>query len=422
MASLYDELLAQLGKQASSSETVKQSIADLDTDEIMVLANELATLTNDPELAAMAKVLPVYASGGNVDNQIAVEQAISNVKPGELPVINEESEPLVSGPGGEGDATDVVASDETARQEKIAEDPEETEENKKKEDDSEKKEVPADKDKDKGEGEEEEVTATEVLYQILKEGAALEEMIEVRASEMLEDWVKLAEDYEVAREVVDATAAQLSGGNAIKAHEYSEQMMDKVKTVAAAKDVPMSEAAQAVSGEVLNLAKKVASTQYNSYGSDLNKLAEYSLALEDEYEKVAEQIGETAEAIIREMGMKQGLTDPKLFEFVQRSMDTVKTHAAKNNINLAQAAQAFVAGATGSGVGYVEPIIPSPSQAPSPVKQPINSNQTQDPDKFVPQMVAGADPQALEAAKEAEVKDYIKAMLKEAMLKGLQLK
>jgi len=406
MVSLYEELLSNLGKQASTSDTIKQGIQDLDTNELMVLANELAALTGDSDLAAMAKILPVYSSGsGNVEENIQTEQAIHNVDPNIT--AQEAEEPLVTGPGGEYNALSATASDEEEDTKK-----KEDEEDDAKEEDAKKKE---DEEEDK------EVSASEVLFNILKEGAALEDLIEVRASEMVEAMIKQAEDYEVARQIVDG-AAQALDANPIKAYEYSEQMMDKVKTVAAKKDVPMSEAAQAVTAEVLTVAAGInsAGTDKVAYMSNLDELSVYASQLEHEYEKVAEAIGETAEAMIREQGMKMGLQEPKLFDFVSRSMDKVKTLAAQKNINLAQAAKEFLMGGTGSQFGYVEPTMPSPSVAPSPVKAPINSNQTQAPDQYFAQMAANADPQIADIAtqKEAAVRDYVKELIKSAMVSG----
>ena len=103
-------------------------------------------------------------------------------------------------------------------------------------------------------------------------------------------------------------------------------------------------------------------------------------------------------------------------------MDAIKTLAAKRDLNLAQAAQAFLAGDTGSTTGVVEPTVPSPSQVPSPAKAPINSNQTQSPDALIPEMVAPADPQVAAAAEEekkAELSAFIKSLVKEAMLEAV---
>ena len=398
MASLYEELLSNLGKQASTSDTIKQGIQDLDTNELMVLANELASLTGDNELASMARILPVYSSGsGNVEENIQTEQAIHNVDPNVLSL--EVDEPLVTGPGGEYDALSATAADEEKEGDEEGEEEDEA-------------------DKEKEEEGSKETSASEVLFNILKEGAALEDLIEVRASQMVEAMIKEAEDYEVARQIVDG-AAQALDANPIKAYEYSEQMMDKVKTVAAKKDVPMSEAAQAVTSEVLTVAAGMHSggVEKSSYTSNLNELNVYASQLEQEYEKVAEAIGETAEAMIREQGMKMGLQEPKLFDFVSRSMDKVKTLAAQKNINLAQAAQEFLMGGTGSQFGYVEPTMPSPSVAPSPVKAPINSNQTQSPDQYFAQMAANADPQ-IATQKEAAIREYVKGLIKSAMVSG----
>lgn len=429
MASLYDELLSQIGKEASSSETIKQGVEDLSTDELVVLANELASLTGDEELIQMAKILPVYSSGSGspTDAEIEVEQKIQNIEPEDVPVESDQEDPIVPGPGGEGDAVDVVASREDTEdsgEEKIAE-PRASEilhtilkEAAAQEEAQEKTAKPS---------------ATEVLYSILKEAAAqeaIDELVEKRAAEMVEALYKEAADAEEARNIVDEVAVALTN-NPVKAYEYSEQMMDKAKTIAAAKDVSMATAAAAVGSKVLDMASKTEGFQdegaeekgaYTAW-DHLSKLAEVSSALESSYEKIAEEIGETAEAIIRAVGEQQGLTGPKLYDFVQRSMEEVKTLAAQNDINLARAAQLFIEGGAGSGAGYVEPTVPSPSVAPSPAKAPVNSNQTQDPDKYIPEMVAPADPQVVEEnteTKEAEVKEYIKNLLKEAMFKGLQ--
>ncbi len=435
MPSLYEELLSSLGKEAStstSSDVIKESIESFNNEELITLANELAVLTGDKDLESMAKIIPVYSSGvpgGSIEQEIKTEQVIQNVDP-----VVGEIEPLVTGPGGEGDATNVTASSKSSLEEKIAEEEEDKKEEEAKEEgkeeEEEAKEEKEDKEENKEEGEE--LTATEVLYSILKEGASIEELIEVRAAEMVQDLIKQAEDYEVAREIVDNTAQQLAP-DPMKAYEYSEQLMDKVKTVAAAKDVPMSEAAQAVSGEVMRLAggeqKAASSTSSTSSNYSLDELESYAYTLEQEYEKLAEAIGETAEALIREQGIRQGLQDPKLFEYVSRAMEEVKTIAAKKNINLAQAAKEYLVGSTGSTSGYVEPTVLSPTQAPSPVKAPINSNVTQSPDKLFPQMVAPVDPQGVSEAvedvvpqlKQAEVRDYLKSILKEAITKGLSI-
>lgn len=389
MASLYDELLANIGKTAST-DNVKQGIQSFSSDELIRLAEDLAVISKDKDLAEMAKLLPVYSANQSVEEKIDTEQIIQSVKPSEAPIGDDNKDDIA-----------LMASTSAAGAEKLAGDKKEEEE-------------------------EEEVTATEALYAILKQGAALEEMIEVRASEMAYDMIKQAEDYEVARQITEEAAVALSD-NPVKAHEYSEQMMDKARTVAAANDIPMSDAAAVVATKVVETAKTAGLIR-----PDLNKeasvldyfdtLDKYATELEFEYEKVAEAIMDAAESLVLEHGIQQGLSEPELFEYTRGSMDAIKTLAAKRDLNLAQAAQAFLAGDTGSTTGVVEPTVPSPSQVPSPAKAPINSNQTQSPDALIPEMVAPADPQVAAAAEEekkAELSAFIKSLVKEAMLEAV---
>jgi hypothetical protein len=481
MASLYDELLANIGKTAST-DNVKQGIQSFSSDELIRLAEDLAVISKDKDLAEMAKLLPVYSANQSVEEKIDTEQIIQSVKPSEAPIGDDNKDDIA-----------LMASTSAAGAEKLAGDKKEDEEEEEK------------KKKDEEE-EEEEVTATEALYAILKQGAALEEMIEVRASEMAYDMIKQAEDYEVARQITEEAAVALSD-NPVKAHEYSEQMMDKARTVAAANDIPMSDAAAVVATKVVetaktagliqsdlnkeaakietakgvinipdelmgkldmgnldaagrealergklleminetkqhNLIKKLglggaaaaatAGTGYGVYNAINQKeasvldyfgtLDKYATELESEYEKVAEAIMDAAESLVLEHGIQQGLSEPELFEYTRVSMDAIKTLAAKRDLNLAQAAQAFLAGDTGSTTGVVEPTVPSPSQVPSPAKAPINSNQTQSPDALIPEMVAPADPQVAAAAEEekkAELSAFIKSLVKEAMLEAV---
>jgi len=485
MASLYDELLANIGKTAST-DSVKQGIQSFSSDELIRLAEDLAVISKDKDLAEMAKLLPVYSANQSVEEKIDTEQIIQSVKPGDAPVGDDNKDDIA-----------LMASTGTSGTEKTAGDKKEDE------DEEEKKEKDEEEEKKEKDEEEEEVTATEALYTILKQGAALEEMIEVRASEMAYDMIKQAEDYEVARQITEEAAVALSD-NPVKAHEYSEQMMDKARTVAAANDIPMSDAAAAVATKVVetaktagligpdlnkeaakietakgvinipdelmgkfdmgnldaagrealergklleminetkqhNLIKKLglggaaaaatAGTGYGVYNAINQKeasvldyfgtLDKYATELESEYEKVAEAIMDAAESLVLEHGIQQGLSEPELFEYTRVSMDAIKTLAAKRDLNLAQAAQAFLAGDTGSTTGVVEPTVPSPSQVPSPAKAPINSNQTQSPDALIPEMVAPADPQVAAAAEEekkAELSAFIKSLVKEAML------
>ncbi len=480
MASLYDELLANIGKTASA-DSVKQGIQSFSSDELIRLAEDLAVISKDKDLAEMAKLLPVYSANQSVEEKIDTEQIIQNVKTDVAPVGDDNKDDIA-----------LMASSDTPGTEKIAEDKEEEkkEEEKKEEKEEEKKD--------------EEVTATEALYAILKQGAAVEELIEVRATELAYDMIKQAEDYEVARKITEEAAVALSD-NPVKAYEYSEQMMDKARTVAAANDIPMSDAAAAVATKVVetaktagllnpalskeaakittdggtinipdelvgkldmgnldaagrealeharlaemiketkqhNLIKKLglggaaaaatAGAGYGVYNAVTNKeafeyfdtLDKYATELESEYEKVAEAIMDAAEAMVLEYGMQQGLKEPELFEYIRVSMDAIKTLAAKRDLNLAQAAQAFLAGDTGSVTGVVEPTVPSPSQVPSPAKAPINSNQTQSPDALIPEMVAPADPQVMaiaEEEKKAELTAFIKSLVKEAMLEAV---
>ena len=60
--SFYDDLIADITKQASAPEDVSKKVNDMDTNELVRLATELAGLTGDEDLARMAQILPVYAS------------------------------------------------------------------------------------------------------------------------------------------------------------------------------------------------------------------------------------------------------------------------------------------------------------------------------------------------------------------------
>lgn len=420
MSSLYDQLLANIGKTASA-DNIKKGLQDFSNEDLIILAEELAVMGKDADLANMAKILPVYGDNQKTDAQIETEQIIQNVPTVVGEVADETKNEMT-----------MLASKENRHTEKLAEDSEEDKEEDKKEEKEEDKEDKEEEKKDEEKEEEKksqeeasgmEVTATEQLMAILKEGAALEELIELRAAAMVEDLLKQAEDYEIARAVVDQAADQLTD-NPMKAHEYSEQMMDKARTVAAAKDIPMSEAAQAVAETVVETAKTAGlidvSMSKNAF-SYLSELDKYAAELEAAYEKIAEEIGDAAEAMLVENGMKMGLQDPQLHEYVRRGMEEIRTLAAKRDINLAQAAQAYLAGDTGSVSGIVEPTSPAPSQAPSPAKTPINSNQTQSPDEHIVEMVAPADPSVMAAAetKEAADKEDFKAILKEALTSAL---
>ena len=66
MSTLYDELLANIRKTAST-EDIKKGLQEFSNDELVILAEELATISKDPDIAAMAKILPVYNSAKNVD-------------------------------------------------------------------------------------------------------------------------------------------------------------------------------------------------------------------------------------------------------------------------------------------------------------------------------------------------------------------
>lgn len=413
---LYRELMSNIGKEAST-DFMKNGIEDLDNDQLIALAGELASLSGDEDLAEMARILPVYASGspgGQSEHEINIEQKILNTNPDPIP----EEEPLVTGPGGEADAVINVTASANETDMEVE-------------------------------------SATSILYQILKEGAELEEMVEKRAYEMANDMTKEATEFAVARELLDGVAARLAG-TPQKALDYSNHMMEQARTVAAKTTVPIVDAAHAVASEVM--AKVQGAGSYlgavpanpltrgeaianvgagigvgaiggNIYGSNkeafsvLDELAKESYAVENYYEKIAEAIGETAEALITQYGVSQGLADVKLFDFVQKEMLQVKTLAAKQGTNLAQAAQAYLAGIRGTVTGSLEPIVPSPSQMPSAVKAPINSNQTQSPDAVFPQMLANVDPQAVALGaqvKAAAMDEMVKNLLKEAMLAELQ--
>lgn len=410
MSTLYDELLANIRKTAST-EDIKKGLQDFSNDELVILAEELSAISKDTDLASMAKILPVYNAEQKTEQVIETEQLIQNV-PND--VITK----------GEGDITVVAAEGEMKEEDREDIKAEIVKEVK----DEVKEEIIEEvKDEVKEEVKEEiveedgpvmEATATEILTAILKEGAALEELIEVRAAEMVEQILKEAEDYEVARAVVEEAAGVLTD-NPIKAHEYSEQMMDKARTVASAQDVPVSEAAAAVATQVVETAKTaglIEVTQEKSASAySFSELSKISSVLEDEYEKVAEAIMDAAEAMVLEAGMAQGLQDAKLYEFVRQHLDAIKTLAAKRDINLAQAAEAYLSGDTGSVSGVVEPVAPSPSQAPSPAKAPINSNVTQNPDEYIAEMIAPADPSVVTEEKKAALASFLKGLFKEAL-------
>lgn len=379
MGTLYDELLASLTKQASSTEdTIKQGVADLDNNELLVLASELAELTGDSELAEMAKLLPVYGSG-QVDKDIQTEQVINNAEPEVKP----EEEVVVE--AAEGDEDEEKSGDD-----------EDTKDEEEKEDDD----TPAEEDKkdDEEEAEEDgqEATAAETLYELLKEGAALEELIEIRAAQMVDALAKEAEDAEIARGILDQAATALST-NAMKAYEYSQLMMDKAKTVAGAKAVNLVDAAKSVAADVLTTAKAIVpGAGILGKAASYDRLAELSkqaTELEDSYEKLAEDINMIAEQTLVAAGEAQGLVGTALHDFVQKGLDNVRTLAAKKDINIAQAAQEFLAGETGAITGVEEPSVPSESVAPSPGKaQTINANVTQSPDQLIPAMIASIEP------------------------------
>ena len=417
MPSLYEELLSNISKTASTAPSVKKEVNDLSTDELIILANELAGLTGDTDLAEMAKILPVYASGSKdqtTEGQITTEQTIKNSDP-----VVEPHEDIKD------DSNEEVVAEENTPEKEVTGDKKSEEDNKEK-DDKEKDDKKDDAKKcDDPENCENTKSATETLYQILKEGAAFEELIEIRASQMVDALLKEAEEAEIARQITDETANQLTP-NPMKAYEYSQQMMEKAKTVSAESTVPLSEAAAAVAKDVLTTVGKTPEVaapvaKEASTVDRLGYLAKSAADIESAYEKIAQEVGEIAETVIMQAGLKQGLEGADLHEFIQKNMEGVKTLAAKKNINLAQAAQEFLAGEKGSISGVNEPIVPSPSQVPSPAKAPINSNQTQQPDQYFEQMVAPADPslQSDSAQKQAAVEEYVKSILKEAIYKNL---
>ena len=232
---LYDELLASLTKQASTDASIKQGVDSLGDNDLMILANELAALTGDEELANMAKILPVFGSK-QVDENIETEQLIANVDP----VVAPKEETVEIQAANEEGTEKAEEKEEEAKEEAKEEEEEEAKEEEEVEEDAEE--------------EEQEASAAEILYNILKEGAALEELIEIRASQMVEDMIKTAEDAEVARELTDACAVALTP-DPIKAYEYSSQLMDKAKTVASTNNVTLSEAAEAVVADVATTVK-----------------------------------------------------------------------------------------------------------------------------------------------------------------------
>lgn len=637
MASLYDELLANIGKTASV-DNVKQGIQNFSSDELIRLAEDLATISKDKDLAEMAKLLPVYSANQRTDDQIETEQIIHGIDSSDAYTADADKDNMVLASYEE--IKDKIKSKVSARMEDDIEDVVEDAV-----DDA------VDEAVDAATDEGVEVSASETLYALLKEGAAFEDMIETRAAEMAYEIIKQAEDYEVAREIVEE-ASEVLTDNPAKAHEYSEQMMEKVRTVAATNDIPMSDAAAAVTSKVIgaaedngliegdegedmedivdaiqarayedayndlykqaspadvgsvakavwskgrpkkspqrylsksparekaiqadtrkkvgiasgaaavgagtagfavgratgnkntrtltpndinaiyanayeeaydsimkeagvlsgikgvaqgaksyvgthiNAAKGIMPTGYSlspaqqaalvrdarkrlavagvgtagalgAGGYAVNKLvggndiedltpdelaaldviyanayeeaytglqkkastynyfdgmSKYASELEYAYEKLAEEVMDAAESLVRQHGEQMGLNSSELYEYVRVSMDDIKTLAAKRDMNLAEAAQAYLTGDTGSEVGIVEETFPSPSEAPSVFKAPINSNQTQRPDEYIPQMAAPADPDVAamigEGEKEAYLQEYVKQLVKEAM-------
>ena len=532
MASLYDELLANIGKTASV-DNVKQGIQNFSSDELIRLAEDLATISKDKDLAEMAKLLPVYSANQRTDDQIETEQIIHGIDSSDAYTADADKDNMVLASYEE--IKDKIKSKVSAKLEDDIEDVVEDAV-----DDA------VDEAVDAATDEGVEVSASETLYALLKEGAAFEDMIETRAAEMAYEIIKQAEDYEVAREIVEE-ASEVLTDNPAKAHEYSEQMMEKVRTVAATNDIPMSDAAAAVTSKVIDTAEDngliegdegedmediVGAIQAQAYEDAYNDLlkeagvgtslksgystvkgvagkgvgkvrdgavfvkdkaaagiggarrfvvdhkgqlvpvaagvggvglgaggyalydhlseatpeeiyvaayeeaytglqkkastynyfdgmSKYASELEYAYEKLAEEVMDAAEALVRQHGEQMGLNSSELYEYVRVSMDDIKTLAAKRDMNLAEAAQAYLTGDTGSEVGIVEETFPSPSEAPSVFKAPINSNQTQRPDEYIPQMAAPADPDVAamigEGEKEAYLQEYVKQLVKEAM-------
>jgi len=234
---LYEELLEGFTKEASTADYARE-FDGLDNAMLSKLAGELAAATGDSQLAEMAKVLPVYASGA-VDKDIETQKAIANAAP---TVPNSVT-------GGVAEETTKLAAEDDKEDEKEDKKPAFL---KKKEDDK-KDDKEDDKEDDSEDDKEDEKSAAETLYEILKEGAALEELIEIRAAQMVEDMIKQAAEMDAAEAITDAAGASMAS-DPMQAYEYSKQMLEKAKTVAAQNDCGIAEAASAVVGEVSKLA------------------------------------------------------------------------------------------------------------------------------------------------------------------------
>jgi len=277
MASLYDELLANIGKTASV-DNVKQGIQNFSSDELIRLAEDLATISKDKDLAEMAKLLPVYSANQRTDDQIETEQIIHGIDSSDAYTADADKDNMVLASYEE--IKDKIKSKVSAKLEDDIEDVVEDAV-----DDA------VDEAVDAATDEGVEVSASETLYALLKEGAAFEDMIETRAAEMAYEIIKQAEDYEVAREIVEE-ASEVLTDNPAKAHEYSEQMMEKVRTVAATNDIPMSDAAAAVTSKVIDTAEDNGLIEGDE-GEDMEDIvgAIQAQAYEDAYNDLLKEAG-----------------------------------------------------------------------------------------------------------------------------------
>jgi len=423
MANLYDEIMSfgGLGKLASAKNedqvsAVKLALEECSDEELVRLANELSGLASGGmgDLEAMTLQSPSYleAPGNAIQSEEQLE-ALEDGDPttGGDPDVNEANAPvdqpfgqdaIVDGIGGEGDATDGLHT--RASEHELG------------------KEVLAEADR-MGITK----TATETLLDILKEGAALEQLIETRAYEYAEAMFKEAEDLDMARAIIDQAVAG-AGIAGTEAHEVSCKAMEHAKTEAAKANIPVAQAAHAIAGNVIAIGKVASADEDIDDAQALVTLASYASQIEAEYEKIAEASVAAAQNVLIAAGQGQGLSDSHLYEFVAKGMEQVKTHSAQTGKSIPETALDVVSGAASAGVtaapGYDGGIAPSQAVAGIQVKAPINSNITQSPEKMFAQMTG--DPQAVAedvvmtapaiAAPIKTAQEELKDIIKEAML------